>query len=343
MTAECPHFTSRDIPTCLAPSGQKFSSFEEFLLSKQLRAMPKLFPIYSQCLTRNGTAISITDGCIGCLHCVFGCPSHSGQIDVEILEVNDPCCRVRIRVADSCGFSTEESRLRENWMSMGPFSGSVIELDGADISRQGFRFSDFDSFLAEDETERIAVWVATACSAIFGESASISRELPIKVSAKPRDGRIDVGVNLGQTAFAIETKTDFESAMNENRFDVQIRNYQIELDAVSSRLKLRPIQQLLVFGGDETKMLPSTHPMCTSREGGQADDFYSRILDINAPLVSAQALLLLGFRSLFDRSVAAALDSLLRDRTVLAILTAGVVKRSRGVFEVVSAPTLRSD
>ena len=304
--------------------------------------MPKLFPIYSQCLTRNGSAISITDGCIGCLHCVFGCPSHSGQIDVEILEVSDPCCRVRIRVKDSCGVATERSRLRENWMSMGPFSGSVIELDGADISRQGFRFSDFDSFLAEDETERIAVWVATACSAIFGESASISRELPIKVSAKPRDGRIDVGVNLGKTALAIETKTDFETAMNENRFDIQIRNYQVELDSVSSRLKLRPIQQLLVFGGDETKMLPSTHPMCTSREGGQADDFYGRILDIKAPLISAQALLLLGIRSLFDNRVAVTLDALLRDRTVLAVLTAGLVKRSQGEYRIVSVPTLSS-
>lgn len=343
MTAECPHFTSDEIPTCLAPSGEKFRSFEDFLVSEKRHTMPKLFPIYSQCITRNRSAISIGGGCIGCLHCVFGCPSHSGQITVEIIESSEVCRRVRIQVSDSCGNSTKKSQLREYWKSISPFSGSMIELDSISLTKQRFEFLSFDSFLSHDETERIAVWVATSCSTIFGESASISRELPIKVSAKPRDGRIDVGVHLGQVALAIETKTDFETAMNEDRFDIQIRNYQVELDAISTRMNLRQVQQLLVFGGAESKMLPPTHPMCTSREGGRSEEFYNRISEVEAPLVSAQALLLLGYRSLFDRGIAAKFEALLRDRSVLAILSAGIVKRSRGELRVFGESSLSSD
>ncbi len=343
MTAECPHFTSDEIPTCLAPSGEKFRSFEEFLVSEKRHSMPKLFPIYSQCITRNRSAISIGGGCIGCLHCVFGCPSHSGQITVEMIESSVFFRRVRIRVSDSCGVSTEQSQLRGYWKLISPFSGSMIEFDGISSAKQRYEFSSFDSFLSHDETERIAVWVATSCSTVFGESASISRELPIKVSAKPRDGRIDVGVHLGQMALAIETKTDFESAMSENRFDVQIRNYQVELDAISARMDLQQIQQLLVFGGAESKMLPPSHPMCTSREGGRAEEFYNRISEVKVPLVSAQALLLLGYRSLFDRGTAAKFEERLRDRSVLAILSAGIVKRYRGELRVFADLALSSD
>lgn len=343
MTAECPHFTSNEIPTCLAPSGEKFRSFEEFLISEKQHTMPKLFPIYSQCITRSRSVISIGSGCIGCLHCVFGCPSHSGQITVEIIESSKLCRRVRIRVSDSCGTSTKQSQLRGFWKSISPFSGAMIEFDGISSTKQRYEFLSFDSFLSHDETEKIAVWVATSCSTVFGESASISRELPIKVSAKPRDGRIDVGVHLGQMALAIETKTDFESAMSENRFDIQIRNYQVELDSISARMNLGQVQQLLVFGGAETKMLPPTHPMCTSREGGRSEEFYNRISAVNAPLVSAQALLLLGYRSLFDRGIAAKFEALLRDRSVLAILSAGIVKRSRGELRVFGESSLSSD
>jgi hypothetical protein len=170
--------------------------------------------------------------------------------------------------------------------------------------------------------------------------AVISREIPIKVSAKPRDGRIDVGVSAKELVLAIETKTDFDSAMNENRFDIQLRNYQVELDKISTRLDLSRFQQVLVFGGEETKMLPPSHPMCGSLEGGRAEDFYNRISKVKAPLISAQALLLLGIRSLFDDDLAMKLDSLLRDREVLAILTGGVVKRSRSELCLIEEPTL---
>jgi len=340
VTVECPHFSKLEIPTCLAPRGQKFRSFEEFVLSQERGTTPKLFPIYTQCITRSGSSISIGEGCIGCMHCVFGCPSHSGRVSIGVVEKSEHHRRVRIRVADSCGSRTSQSQLRDYWRGIAPFSGSLIELDGVDISRRNLEFPNFDSFIAHDETSRIAVWVATTCSAIFGMEAVISREIPIKVSAKPRDGRIDVGVSAEGLVLAIETKTDFDSAMNENRFDVQLRNYQVELDAVSARLGLAGVQQVLVFGGAETKMLPASHPMCGSLEGGRAEDFYIRISKVEAPLVSAQALLLLGIRSLFDNDLAMKLHSLLRDREVLAILTGGVVKRSRSELCLVEEPTL---
>lgn len=342
MTATCPHFGVRDIPTCIGPRSSKPRSFEEFVLTGSGSAGSVLFPIYSQCLSRKEHSIVIGEGCIGCLHCVLGCPGRSGRISINAGYVDGFHTSVKIRVSDSCGTRTGESELKSQWASMNPFSGSLIVFQGVDLGKRAFEHLSIDSFLSKEETKRIAVWVSTVLGAIFGSTASISRELPVKVSSKPRDGRIDVGVLAGKDIYAIETKTDFDSAMNDDRFDIQIPNYQAELDAISSRLGRKKVKQLLVIGGDESKLLPESHPMCSSIAGGRSTAFYNRLSTLNAPLISAQAMLLLGFRSLFDQDVPDQLRRLTSDDSILALLSAGAVMRSKEGFIISPLSDLQS-
>lgn len=334
MSELCPHFPETQIPTCYGVTTQKFNSFETFLSQNKGEERQELLPIYKQCMTRTNGRLSITDGCIGCLHCVMGCPGRSGTLSFAPRSSDSGIRTVEIRVKNSCGRRQSVGDLREVWQGIRPFSGDVIKFAGLEIQHDSHEFLDFDSFMAVDETKRIAVWTAAMIRALLGDESMIGLEIPIPVEGKPRPGRIDVSVRTQSFVFAIETKTDFDDTMKDLRLFEQIPNYQNHLDSLSAKFFMPRVNQFVVIGGDETALLPQEHPLCASKLGGRAREFYDHVKRMKAPVISAQALLLLALRSLVAEDSGDLFSALVSEGNALALLSNGIVKRTEDTYEL---------
>jgi ferredoxin len=340
MTSACQYFSEDEAPSCFGAITKKFRTFESFLKQQSIGSRQDLLPIYQQCMTRRRGELLITSGCIGCLHCVMGCPGRSGIISCSPKASGSGLRAIQIRVKAGCGTQQSVHDLEGIWRDIQPFSGNIVKLVGLDAQLGNYEVQDFDSFLKVDETKRIAVWTAAMLQAIHGYQSTCGLEIPIPVDGKPRPGRVDVSIKAGPTVYAIETKTDFDDTMKDLRLFEQIPNYQTHLDSLSSKLEVPRIKQVVVIGGDETALLPQGDPLCTSGQGGRAQVFYSQLESINSPLVSAQAILLIALRSLIDKSTWRVLRDLLHDESLLALLTSGAVWRDGNSRRVVPLSAL---
>lgn len=270
----------------------------------------------------------------------MGCPGRSGTISFAPRSSDSGIRTVEIRVKDSCGKRQSVEDLRQIWQSIRPFAGDVIRFAGLVVQQDDHEILDFDSFLAVDETKRIAVWTAAIVRALFGDESMIGLEIPVPVEGKPRAGRIDVSVRAQSLVFAIETKTDFDDTMKDLRLFEQIPNYQSHLDLLSEKFSLPGINQFVVIGGDETAMLPQEHPLCASQLGGRARGFYDHVKRMKAPVISAQALLLLALRSLVAEDTGDLFYALVSDEKTLALLSNGVVRAVGSGYQVLPVDEL---
>src|SRR5699024_12680097 len=94
----------------------------------------------------------------------------------------------------------------------------------------------------------------------------------------------------------LETKINLEETLNDERFISQFEKYTgVINDAVSE--KNIPFDLLLMIGGEETDLLFSEHPKCTSNVGNMSERFYDFLIEYDINFISANALWLmtLGF------------------------------------------------
>src|SRR5690625_7545852 len=90
----------------------------------------------------------------------------------------------------------------------------------------------------------------------------------------------------------LENKINLEETLNDERFISQFEKYTgVINDAVSE--KNIPFDLLLMIGGEETDLLFSEHPKCTSNVGNMSERFYDFLLDYDINFIYAYALWLM--------------------------------------------------
>jgi hypothetical protein len=91
----------------------------------------------------------------------------------------------------------------------------------------------------------------------------------------------------------------------------------------------------LLIGGNETDLLPPTHPNCTAKEGNQSLIFYENIKKHNLFFISANALLCLGVMKLFRKdnyTIENILDKIFANN--LGLLSCGIIDKEFNIQNI---------
>jgi len=291
---------------------------------------PRSVPVKVGCLqlAENHKQFDVLSAkCINCMFCVFGCTGHRGLLSCDF-KLKKLCYDLN---------QHEFSELKNNLLPK-LFTGKFIELPKVETSNIKVKYQDFESFTSVDETENIAVWSANAMKYL---SCSMEPKISLEVHVKKtgaRDGRLDVTMyNMRDRYLMVaETKTTFEDMMKDMRFESQLFAYNKELDNRCGSLIKHCT--FLIIGGKESSLLPQTHPQCTSVTGNQAGQFYSILQNRGYFFISANAMLALGLKKMFDSmqkySLENIFDKVISTGNYVGLLSCGAIDRNLNVVNV---------
>lgn len=187
--------------------------------------------------------------------------------------------------------------------------------------------SDFEKYTAKNEVRNIALWTL-GCLDSFDHMGGISlgKEVEILQDSNPRDGRLDVCVKTKNKVLVIETKTTLRKMLDESRFDIQMINYQCEIDKLSYKNNINSLL-LLEIGGKETDLYPLSHDDCLTNDVGLiTTNFYSSIISKGIKFTSPNALWGL---QLLNSGWDQILFDIFKRKDVLGLLSAGIVVSSK--------------
>jgi hypothetical protein len=138
---------------------------------------------------------------------------------------------------------------------------------------------------------------------VCGSESEVALEVSIDIEDKPRAGRLDVCVRSENGVFIFESKKTFKSMIIEDRVFDQFLDYRIELDAIAQSISSASKCHLFILiGGEETDVLPTSNPECTSFDRESTRFLYNWLNSNNGKIITAQGLLWLAWRDLTDQS-----------------------------------------
>ena len=283
-----PKFTYINIPNY--SNKPKYTKFKNFLENKVTNIEPWLTCEGIKALILKDNFVCIdNDKCIGCFFCL------SSQRDIASLEGNIDDILDQI--------IPNYSELKEKIQTDDIFNGKIIELPIYTGERKYHRFSDFTSV---NETKHISMWGCSVLNFLSSDmTPRIGKEVEIKKMDYPRDGRLDICVLSKNKLLICESKVDLDSLLTENRYRIQIPSYTSECRKFIDDYNLKFNEELsfqlpLLIGGEETDLLPLTHPLCTSITGNKSKRFYDNLIKHNIQFISANALWSMVLRSMIN-------------------------------------------
>ena len=287
----CPFEYHTQLPPCISLEVTKYNYLSDLLLDNNGSTKELMIAHLIDCIEFKGNSIDIkNENCINCMYCVFGCPGSYIEIDNSYKLtslcsdfVNDYPNRIKKETLDKL------------------FNGEFIKLPQIRLSQFKVKYNSFSAFTSVNETKNISVWGANCLKFLSGSSnTKIGLEIGMQIQSRDRGARLDICVLNNNLLFVAEAKVNFSKMVAENRYLSQMIAYEDEIKAnlVKSKENIKHLKFLLI-GGNESDLLPTNHPLCTSNVGNQSFIFYKNCIDNDIFFISANALLSLGLRKLF--------------------------------------------
>ena len=221
------------------------------------------------------------------------------------------------------------------------FDGTMMKLPIFDTMNR--RYQTFEEYTCTCEVEHISLWGFSMLNFLSSKKPISGKEIEIDQPNSSRNGRIDICIQCGNQILNIESKTNFKSMMNENRFTQQIQNYRLECNKIIKQkfCNKKSYLELLLIGGNEIELLPSDHPDCVSNIGDKSTLFYNYISKYNIKFISANALWLLGLNAIFaDKKICWDLlfPKIFSMDNVFGIITSGLIIKKDAKWKIQSIP-----
>jgi NAD-dependent dihydropyrimidine dehydrogenase PreA subunit len=282
----CPYESGvRGLPQCLFFSTNKFKNLKDFIDNKSI-GNQRFHPIPELgCISVDREASSINvnaNSCIKCGLCIFNCPGNS--IDI-----------VDSKLSSVCGSSLSNSVA---WKSM--LRSTFVDYSPKPLYSKNKIYKSFENFTSVKETDNISIWAANIFDYFCESDGRVGLEIPLSIKGRDRDGRLDVCFFKNDFLLIVEAKVTLKKMMEEGRYLPQLISYQEELDLLGKSINNIKLNKLLLIGGDDTDLLPDSHPDCTSISGDLSKIFYKSIVSNNIRFITARGLLSLSMRAISD-------------------------------------------
>lgn len=200
-----------------------------------------------------------------------------------------------VRAINPLYFFDSERFVDAEFLLINLFNGRAVNLPSFTYTDQLMKsYRTFEEFTGVDEVNNLSSWLIGFINSV-DQTLRKGKELEILQNESPRDGRLDAVCisNSSKELFAFEAKKNLISLINEKRFEIQIPEYQKELN----RLQIEvlggdsKVALILTIGGNETDLYPPDHDDCIGGQvGNLSETFYSKILKRNIKFISANAL-----------------------------------------------------
>lgn len=324
----CP-FEFSKLPPCIMVKTFQWAYLKDFLLdNRKKNTIHDLLVAHNiDCIEFKRNHISVKNShCISCMFCVFACPSHYVEVH-QNLELFAMCSNFKIDY---------KNKLSENQLNS-YFRGNLLDLPSIEFSHLKIKYKDFQSFTEINETKNISVWGANTIKFLSkSDHIRIGLEIKMNIQSRDRGGRLDICLLSENHLIVAEAKVNFRKMAQENRYLSQMLAYENEiLDTLQNLNSSIKYYKFLLIGGNETDLLPPTHPNCTSNEGKQATIFYENLKKHQLFFISANALLTLGILKLFkgnDFAIENILDKTFENG--LGLLTCGLIDQNMEIKNI---------
>jgi NAD-dependent dihydropyrimidine dehydrogenase PreA subunit len=324
----CP-FEFSKLPPCIVVRTFQWAYLKDFLLdNRKKNTVTDLVVSHNiDCIEFKQNYISIKNtNCISCMFCVFGCPSNYIEIQ-QNFELVAMCSNFKVDY---------KNKISDNQLDS-YFKGKFLALPIVTFSHLKVKYKDFKSFTEVDETKNISVWGANTIKFLSKyDNNRIGLEIKMNIQNRDRGGRLDICLLSENYLIVAEAKISFKKMMQESRYLSQMLAYEEEITNTLESLNISTkYYKFLLIGGNETDLLPPSHPNCTSNEGNQATLFYDNLKKHSLFFISANALLNLGILKLFkgnNFAIENILDNI--SKNGLGLLSAGFVNREEQICPI---------
>lgn len=311
---DLPKYSAIVLPSYLnIPKYTKFKNFLENNVDKEIK--------WPACDNQDIGALEVDQKnvfinlqkCIGCLMCLS---TNKGLKELE-MDPND--------IIDSMYPDNTTQKIKDREV----FNGSIFKFPYFSNRKT----HSFNQFTSHKETTHISLWSTSILNFLSSDKNSrMGKEIEIMKMDNPRDGRLDVCIDSNNTVFVGEAKVDLTSAITENRYRIQVPSYEKECQRFINDFnqKYKRNKELfisLIIGGEETDLLPESHPECSSLSGGKSKRFYQDLTKHGIKFISANALLLMSLSSMYHKKRICwdlLFPKIFRQGTI-GLLTAGIV------------------
>jgi NAD-dependent dihydropyrimidine dehydrogenase PreA subunit len=318
----CPHTYETSLPPCISLGVVKYNYLKDLLNNNKGSNQELMIAHSIECIEFKNKAIDIkNENCINCMYCVFGCPGNNIEIDNKF-KLSALCSDFK---------SDYENRLKQETLDK-LFNGSFIKLPKIRLAQFKVKYKSFSDFTSVDETKNISVWGANSLKFLSKSSnPKLGLEIGMNIKSRDRGGRLDICLLNNGLLLVAEAKVSFSKMMNENRYLSQMIAYEEEiLSTLEKNNNNIKHYKFLLIGGNESDLLPPSHPECTSNVGDQSSIFYNNCLDNNIFFISANAILSLGIKKVFfgDNYSIENLTSNIFSSENIGLLSCGVIKKN---------------
>lgn len=281
---------------------KKYKDLEKFINNQPISNSEKNYSlVFNNCtgLSESSDGSNLfNDNCFGCLFCSFGI--------------------LRISFISHFGFDNLNSLAEMS------FKKELIKpIKARNNLSNPYRTLEF--FTKTAETKNIQPWVAGLMQNTCSNPCRVSMEINAPNESFNRDGRIDVCVITDSFLMAIETKTSLDDALNDERFVDQYAKY---MEVIEEHRGKNDYVLLILVGGKETDLLPSTHAECTGKIGNKSNRFYNLVSSHNIKFISANALWALALKYFMfgkDYQVDKILKNVFSNEKCIGLLTSGKI------------------
>lgn len=219
------------------------------------------------------------------------------------------------------------------------FSGRAVTLPSFTYADQIMKsYKTFEEFTGVDEVNNLSNWLIGFIGSV-DQTLRKGKELEILQNGSPRDGRLDaVSISdISKELFVFEAKKNLNSLINEKRFEIQIPEYQKELNRLKTEVlgDDSKVSLVLTIGGNETDLYPPSHEDCIGGQvGNLSETFYNKIFKRDIKFISANALWCLHSYKKQNPNfeVFAFLFETFLSEDIVGLLSAGVVTRDLQVL-----------
>lgn len=284
----CLYSFKTKLPSCILLRVYRYSYLKDFISNTRTSFQDLSIATKIECIEFKGGPIDIrNENCINCMFCVFGCPGNNIEVKKDF-SLKAMCSN----------FSTNyDDKLLLDKLDLF-FTGEFIKLPEIRLRQLSVKYKSFEDFTSKEETTNIAVWGANTLKYLSNSIESrIAIEVGLKITTRDRGGRLDICLINNNILLVAEAKVSFEKMMNEGRYVSQLIAYEEELELATTSSDIQYCKFLLI-GGPESDLLPTSHPMCTSKVGGRGQLFYNALEEHNFFFISANALLSLSLLKL---------------------------------------------
>lgn len=194
-------------------------------------------------------------------------------------------------------------------------------------------YKDLSQFTTKCETTNIQPWLAGVLTKMSSEgNARTSMEVPVFNMDYDRNGRLDICTMLDGKLFIIETKTNLDDTLSDERFVEQHQKYTEEIEKYA-----KDYIYITVIGGNETDLYPENSPFTTGSSGGKSNRFYKLLLDNNIKFSTPAAIwgtycnfIVHGKNYSWDNF----LYKIFKDKNCQGLLSAGIVKKDSQIISI---------